>query len=262
MSLYSKEKPRNLSECLESIKRQTVQPSEVVIVFDGPLTDELYLTVSSWSEILPIKIVRLKENVGLGKALDIGLRSCLNEMVARMDTDDICDHLRFSKQLIEFKKDPELVICGSNIDEYSEGMERIISSRKVPVNTGSIVLYSRLRNPFNHMTVMYKKRNILEAGGYVEHDFMEDYNLWLRLINNKVGMMNIELPLVKARAGHMMLGRRRGVKYIRSELKLLKLKREVYGYDNYITAYSMMRCFSRLLPISVLGKVYKVSRKW
>jgi glycosyltransferase involved in cell wall biosynthesis len=260
MSLYGREKPGNLDQCLESIKGQTVQANEIIIVYDGPLSEQLCRIVDGWSEVLPITVVKLKDNVGLGKALKIGLNICTNELVARMDTDDICDHSRFSKQLAEFQEHSDLVICGSNIDEYSETMEEIISSRNVPVNTGSIVLYARFRNPFNHMTVMYKKEKILEVGGYIDHAFMEDYNLWLRLIKNKVEMKNIALPLVKARAGYSMLGRRRGIKYISSEIKLLRLKNDVYGNNIYVAVYSLMRCFSRLLPISVLRKVYEFSR--
>ena len=115
MSLYIKEKPENLVECLESILCQTVMPDEIVIVKDGPLTDELEKTLADYAAKNPelYTFVPLEKNVGLGLALAEGMLHCKNELVARMDTDDISRKDRFEKQLAEFEKTPSSIFAAA-----------------------------------------------------------------------------------------------------------------------------------------------------
>ncbi|MCF0114853.1 MAG: glycosyltransferase, partial [Erysipelotrichaceae bacterium] len=101
MSLYYKEKPENLRQCLDSLLNQTVLPDEITIVKDGPLTDELEEVLKEYKDINPdlYTFVPLETNHGLGLALAEGIKVCRNELVARMDTDDISVSNRFEKQL-------------------------------------------------------------------------------------------------------------------------------------------------------------------
>ena len=135
MSVYIKEKPEYIRACFDSLLRQTVQADEWVIVEDGPLTDELYSVLDEYQKAYPglIKRVPQEKNQGLGAALRSGIPECRNELIARMDTDDIAREDRFEKQLAEFEKDPELDICGSQIDEF-EHDPSIITARRITVN--------------------------------------------------------------------------------------------------------------------------------
>ena len=120
LSLYIKEKPEYFRECMESVLSQSVKPDEIVIVKDGPLTDELEHVLEGYvrkSREL-YTIVSLNTNRGLGVALKEGILRCKNELVARMDTDDVARRDRFEKQLFEFRNDPSLDICGSHIEEF------------------------------------------------------------------------------------------------------------------------------------------------
>ena len=101
MSLYIKEKPEYAQACFESLLKQTVQADEWVIVEDGPLTDELYALLDKYQKNYPglIKRVPLEKNQGLGLALRAGVPKCRNELIARMDTDDIAREDRFEKRL-------------------------------------------------------------------------------------------------------------------------------------------------------------------
>ena len=120
MSLYIKEKPEHFSACIESILSQTVLPDEIVIVLDGPISDELKVVLDSYVEKHPklFNIIPLQENKGLGLALQEGMLHCKNELIARMDTDDICRKDRFELQLKEFENDLNLDVCGSHILEF------------------------------------------------------------------------------------------------------------------------------------------------
>ena len=162
MSLYIKEKPEYVEECFQSLLRQTVQASEWVVVEDGPLSDGLYEVLDKYEKEYPglIKRVPRPVNQGLGMALQAGVPECSNELIARMDTDDICREDRFEKQLAEFEKDPDLDIIGSCIDEFEDTPEDIVASRNVPLTDEEIKKYQKRRDGFNHMTVMYKKINV------------------------------------------------------------------------------------------------------
>ena len=215
MSLYIKEKPEYLTACMESILVQTVLPAEIVIVLDGPITEGLQSVLDKYMQKVPelIRLVPLAQNRGLGLALAEGIQHCSYELVARMDTDDICRKDRFEKQLAEFEKNPQLDICGSHIAEFETDHKQIKSYRRVPLTHEEICQYQRKRDSFNHMTVMYKKSAVLNAGNYQHALLMEDSLLWIHMIQSGATMMNIDEELVYARAGDEMIARRGGYSY-------------------------------------------------
>jgi glycosyltransferase involved in cell wall biosynthesis len=245
---------------MESINRQTVQPFEVVLVHDGALTENLYRVIDQWRDKLNIVDVKLETNQGLGKALNVGLQHCSCDYVARFDTDDINHHTRFEKQLAFMKRNPEVSLCGGHIAEFDYTPETTTGHRTVNVGASSVMRINR-QNPFNHMTVMFKKGCVLEVGGYQHLHFMEDYYLWLRLHAANKSMMNIDDVLVYVRVGNGMLERRRGAKYAKSEFQILSkiLKLGVCRKPSTIAFFTVRACL-RLLPESVLAKVYKKTR--
>lgn len=217
MSIYIKEKPEYVKECFESLLNQTVKADEWVIVEDGPLTPEMYTLLDNYSSKYPelIKRIPLKENKGLGLALREGIIHCSNELIARMDTDDIAREDRFERQLDEFMKNPKLDICGSHIIEFEGNIENILSKRKVPINHNKIANYQRQRSAFNHMTVMYKKSMVLKAGNYEHCPLMEDDMMWIRMLMVDAKCSNIDDYLVYARTGYAMIERRGGWDYLK-----------------------------------------------
>ena len=217
MSVYIKEKASYLDECLQSLLEQTVKPSEIVIVFDGPVTEELRACVESYKKKHPdlFIILDIKVNRGLGPALADGLLACSYELIARMDADDIARNDRFEKQLEQFNNDPSLDICGSNIIEFTDNIDNILSIRRVPLTHQAIVDYQKTRSAFNHMTVMYKKSAVLRAGNYQDAPLMEDDLLWVHMIQTGAICKNIDANLVYARTGYDMIARRGGWNYFK-----------------------------------------------
>ena len=260
MSLYIKEKPQYVEECFQSLLRQTVQADEWVVVEDGPLTEELYAVLDKYQKEYPglIKRVPFKENRGLGLALQSGVPECTYDLIARMDTDDICREDRFEKQLAEFGKDPDLDIIGSNIDEFEDTPDTIVAKRIVPVTDAEIKKYQKKRDSFNHMTVMYKKKAVLDAGNYQSCPLMEDTYLWCRMMKNGVKCMNIAEPLVYARIGKDMFDRRGGWAYFK---KYKTGKKMVYdtGYISWFDYSSVIviQFFVALVPRRLRGWIFK-----
>lgn len=259
MSLYDKESPKNLFECLSSIAQQSLKADEVVLVYDGFINQNLKDIVSDFKDILNIKIIELESNVGLGDALKIGLINCSNELIARMDTDDICYKYRFEYQVKKMLENSDLDMVGASIIEFDQNDNKRL--KKLPLTNEEIKLFAKWKNPLNHMTVMFKKQSVLKAGNYKKHLFMEDYNLWLRMISIGCHIINIEEPLVHARTNNMV-DKRRGLKYLSSEIKLMKLKRELnfVGFINGILIF-FVQSITRILPKFILSSLYNKDRK-
>ncbi len=224
MSVYQKDSPEFLRRALESLAAQTVLADEVVIVKDGPVGAELDATTASYHEKLPIVEVQLEHNVGLGLALNAGLRRCERDLVARMDADDICVRDRFEKQLVFLKQNPDADVVGGAIAEFHEDYTKIESIRRMPCSAEALGKVARRRNPLNHMTVMFRKASVIAAGNYQHCNgpmvSLEDYHLWARMLMQGARLCNLEDVLVYARIGNGMQRRRGGLPDLREEIKL------------------------------------------
>ena len=262
MSLYIKENPQYLRECFESLVAQTHPADEIVLVFDGAVTPELEAVVSEFETKLPLNLVKLPKNLGLGKALNEGLKHCSHDWVFRMDTDDICLPERFEKELEFIQQHPNVVLCSGHIAEFSDDKTIITSYRKVPIGNTAIKKSCLKRNPFNHVAVAFCKNIIEEVGGYQHHLFLEDYNLWLRVIAKGYEVGNLDETLVLVRAGDSMVSRRKGKEYIKGEWQLFKLKRSLKLQSLLPNFFIfILRASVRILPTNLLKMVYKFLRK-
>lgn len=260
MSIYIKEKPEYARQCFESLLHQTAQASQWVIVEDGPLTPELYALLDEYEQGFPglIKRVPLPENRGLGLALAEGMHHCEYELVARMDTDDVCREDRFEKQLEEFAKDPELDICGSHIVEFEDSVENIVARRTVPLTDANIKKYQRRRDGFNHVTVMFKKSAVLKAGNYQSCLLMEDTFLWANMFNSGAKAANIDEDLVCVRIGQDMFERRGGWAYFKKYKTGRKQVYETGFISRWDYVYTLVIQFVvAIMPNKLRGWVFK-----
>lgn len=265
MSVYKKEKPEYLMECFESLLAQTVQPSEWVIVLDGPLTPELNEVIKNYSQKYPnlIKTIPLEQNVGLGLALREGVTHCSYDYVARMDTDDVCVVDRFEKQVNFMKENIEIDICGGQIAEFEGEVKNIVSIREVPLTDNEIKKYQKTRSPFNHMSVFFKKDAVLSSGNYEDAPLMEDDMLWGRMALAGKQMANLSDILVYVRVGNDMIKRRGGIKYYKkykaSRKKMYELG--MISHNDY-TKTLFVQFIVALMPNNVRKFVfYKLLRK-
>lgn len=260
MPIYIKENPQYLSRALDSILiSQTIKPTEVIIVEDGPLTSVLYETLENYQSLFPdvIKIFKLKNNMGMGFAMNHGLNKCNYDWIFRMDSDDIASSMRFEKQLAIIKTNKYDVI-GSSIQEFNHEVGDLKRFRVMPEEHKKIIRMMKTRNPINHMTVAYRKTMALKAGGYWDRRYFEDYNLWYEMHKIGARFYNIKESLVYARIGNNMVARRSGLAYYKFERTLMKK----FLNDSFITKFEYIRTLAfkfllRNLPVSLLDFVYK-----
>lgn len=222
MSVYKNEKVINLKYSINSMLNQTIKPDEIVVVKDGPLTNDLDSALEEYKESHPklFQFVELKNNVGLGLALNEGLKVCRFNLVARMDTDDISLLDRCEKQLKVFDENPEIAIVGTNTDEFYDTPTNIITSREVPESHDEIMKFSKRRSPFNHPTVMYKKEVITKLGGYSDLRRNQDYELFIRLLNSGYKSRNINESLLLFRANKENDKRRKSWERVKLDISL------------------------------------------
>lgn len=234
MPLWYKENPAYFQTSLNSIVNQTIPPFEIVFVRDHEIPNSLTNIIEEETQGNSIKIVYADAydcfGKGLGSILARGLLHCSCPLVARMDSDDIALPDRCEKQLKKFCEDPELDIIGGTIAEFSDSPDQIVSYRKLPENHEAIIQFSKLRSPFNHPTVMFKRQAVLKAGNYNSTlSKCEDYDLWFRLLNSGAKAYNIQDVLLDFRAGVQMLERRKDKEHF-AQYKALKKRMRSSGF--------------------------------
>ena len=258
MTVYDKEKPYNLRKSLLTSYQQTIKPTEIILVCDGELTQELYDEIERIKSEIPIlKVYQLDTNVGSGPASRFGVEKCNTELIARMDSDDYSVETRFEKQIKAFEENPNLIMVGTNILEKNTEFTAL---KTVPEKTEEIREYSKFRNPFNNPSSMMKKEYILKVGNYRKFRYLEDYDLTVRLIhdNPTKDFLNIQEPLVVMQTDDSSYLRRGGLLYVKTEFFL-----QVDFYKRgYLTKFELcrnifVRNIVRVMPNSVRKLIYK-----
>ena len=261
-SVYKNDKPEFIRVALDSmLKEQTVKPDEIVLVQDGPVPYEtsrlLIEYLDKYGE--KINIIKLEENKGLGNALMLGVKYAKYDIVARMDSDDICISDRFEKQLAYLDAHPECDIVGGQITEFIDTPGNIVGKRNVPCDNDAIYHYMRSRCALNHPTVMFRKKAVLDAGNYQDWFWNEDYYMWIRMMERGCVFANLPDVLVNMRSGLDQYGRRGGRKYFDSEIgiKKLMLEKGMITRKEYFINYIQRFIIQLLLPNSVRGWVFR-----
>lgn len=260
MAVYYKDNVDFFKYAVDSMLNQTIKTNDFVLVCDGELSDELNAAIDSYTDKFPeiFHVIRLKKHQGLGNALREGVLACSNELIARMDSDDFSEPNRIELQLKEFSDDPKLSVCGGQIAEFEKDIDQITGIRAVPCSELKIRKFAKARNPVNHMTVMFKKADVIEAGNYIELNLAEDYYLWVRMLCENKKFKNIAQVLVYVRTGNGMYQRRGGLQYVGKMIlvqkKMLELK--FISFHEFIFNI-LLRSIAALLPSNVRGSVYK-----
>lgn len=260
MSVYYKEKPEYLQQSMESILHQTILASDFVLVCDGPLTPELDSVIEEMQQQFGtvLHVHRLKENGGLGKALNAGLEQCTCELVARMDSDDVSRPDRCEKQLQIFAEHPEYSLVSGIVEEFDGNIHYVTGRRVVPETQEKIIQFAKKRNPFNHPCIMYKKSAVQAVGSYQDFYLLEDYYLWIRMLQKGYLGYNLQEPLLWMRAGSAMYKRRGGWKYVESQRKLFAYMAKS-GFISQIDYWiqSIVRLVGAVMPNKLRALVFK-----
>lgn len=259
MSVFYMEKPKNLVESISSILTQTIPPNEIVLVKDGTLTYELEQIIQDFVQHYPklFTIIEIEQNKGLGNALQLGIVRCTNELIARMDSDDIAAKNRCEKQLNIFMKNPQLSIVGSNVAEFSGTTNNITAFRNVPKSHLDIIAFAKRRSPFNHPSVMYKKSHVLDCGNYSNWKHCQDYELFIKMLANGYQAYNIQENLLYMRTNDLHQ-RRKSKQHLKYFIKSRKtaLNSGIAGWNDFILCI-IAQLMIYIVPTKITQKIYK-----
>ena len=255
IATYSKDDPLLFAKAFSSIIDNSVLPYEIVLVVDGPIPLTLENKIEEIKNIHPTKILRLNENKGLAFALNAGIELITTEWVVRCDSDDINHSNRF-ETLIEYMNE-NYDLIGSVIKEYQKD-GRFVAEKSVPITENDIREYIKNRNPFNHMSVAYRRRFVISCGGYPELYQREDYGLWIMMLSKGAKAINIPSPLVDVTAGEDMYKRRGGFRYAMGEFELQRLLVQC-GFKGLVHAIfsGAARIVIFISPVPIRAFIYK-----
>lgn len=246
-------------ESVESMMKQTIMPEQFVLVQDGPLGEELISIIDEYTKKFPDIFTNVisEHNIGLGAALTLGLKHCRNELIARMDTDDISLSNRCELQLKAFETEPELDILGTFSSDFEGDINNIISSRVVPIEQKDIYERAKRRSPFNHVTVMFKKTSVMKFGGYANLRRSQDADLFGKMLYGGCKARNIDKVLVMVRLSPDRMKRRKSWSHAKNIIGIRKNFWKM-GYASFLD-FSIVFCaqiFMCLMPLWAQNIIY------
>lgn len=287
ISIYENNVPELLRAALYSLLGQTLLPDEILIVADGPVPVLLEQEVQSFRfkvQSLPqssppspsspqrsllashpggkgvpeVTYLPLEMHGGLGEAMRRAVEVAKGDYVARMDADDICLPDRFEKQMKCFEEDPTLSVVGGQIAEFDGDVKNITGRRVVPLRHDEIVKYMKSRNGMNHVTTILKKKDLVDSGNYQPFFLLEDYYLWIRMIQHGFRFKNIKEDVVLVRAGKEQMDRRGGIEYFIRQCEVFKymLKANFISLPRFLMNITERGIVHVLLPIKLRSLVY------
>ena len=261
-SVYHNDTPDFVRMALDSmLVHQTLKPSEVVLVRDGVVPDKLEALIAEYETMYHdiVHVIRLEKNGGLGKAMKLGVEVAQNDIIARMDSDDICSPNRFELQLKYLELHPNVDIIGGQMTEFIDTPDNIIDKRIVPCDNEDIYDFMKNRCALNHVTVMFRKEAVLKAGNYQDWFWNEDYYLWVRMMIAKCKFANVPNVLVNVRSGADQYARRGGRKYYESEkgIKKLQLENKMITKKEYLYFVSQRYILQILMPNWLRGWIFR-----
>ena len=258
LPIYKKVNFKIFVKSFESIFKQSLLPTELLIIYDGPIPGNIRTFVDTKKKNYKfIKILNFSSNNGLGKALRIAVKKASYNYIMRCDADDISVKNRFEDQVAFMKKHSQIDVLGSNIVEIYNNKN--FSIKKLPKENKDLKKYSLFRNPINHSSVIFKKNKILNSGNYIDMPFFEDYYLWLRVLNTGGKIHNIQKNLVLMGVDDNYYDRRSGLKYFINYVNFLnKIKKDkIISYLIYILNF-ILRFHIVYLPRNIIQKVYNL----
>ena len=261
MSVYKNDKPKDFEVAVRSVYAdQTVKPSEIIIVVDGPIPTDVQKSINSLKEEIDVlNVIYLEHNMGHAIARQTGLDAAKNDIIAIMDSDDISAPDRFEKQMSFLEENTNIDIVGGNITEFIGNLDNKVGKRIVPNHNQDIYDYLKYRCPFNLVTVMFRKQAVIDVGGFIDWYCEEDYYLWIRMALNNASFANLSDDLVNVRVGKEMYARRGGMRYFKSEARLQKymFKKGIISCGQLIYNITIRFILQVCMPNKLRGIIFK-----
>jgi len=185
-----------LERAVKSILQQTFEDWELLLIDDGSTDGTKALIEMFASNDKRVRPVFFPENRGIVAALNAGWSEAKGEYIARMDADDESHPDRLQKQAGFLDQHPGIALVASRVrhggdGEAQKGYALYIDWINSLLTPEEIFLNRFVESPFAHPSVMFRKKNAELFGMYREGDFPEDYELWLRWLEQDLRMAKL-----------------------------------------------------------------------
>lgn len=260
LPVYKSDDPEFFKVAVRSVYNQTVQPSEIIVVVDGPIPDTLKSTLYDLQNEIPIlRIEWLEKNMGHCIARQTYVNAAKYDIIAGMDSDDIAAPNRFELELKYLEEHPDVDIVGGQMSEFIGEPSNIVGNRVVPLTNEEIYKYMKKRCALNHVTVMFRKDAIVRVGNYQNWPWQDDYYLWVRMMIGNCKFANIPETLVNVRSGEGQYARRGGWKYFVSErdIQILMYKNKLISLPLMVINIIIRFVVQVAMPNKVRGFVFR-----
>lgn len=256
MTIYHGTNAAELAVALQSLAVQTHPADEVVIVFDGPVAEDVEHVATGFAGTQNARLIRLPVNRGSGPASQAGLETIESDFTARLDSDDAACPERFERQLAYLEAHPEVAALGTAVEEFEHLLGDATRIRTLPPNPAQ---YAKMNSPINNPSVMFRTDAAKDVGGYRDVPFMEDYDLWARMLAGGWELRNLPEPLTYLRVTDAQ-HRRRSASETRRAERMMQRNLVRYGLiSRPRAAFNLIaRNVYRLLPIGVVKRVNTV----
>ena len=240
----------DLARALDSLASQTRPANELVIVVDGPVGEGVRRVVEGQDA----RVIWLEENVGAGPASQAGLSTIDSDYTARLDSDDAAKPERFARQMEYLEAHPKCGALGTAVEEFTRQPGDTGKVRALPEDPHA---YAKMNSPVNNPSVMLRTRAAKQVGGYRDVHFMEDYDLYARLIAGGWQVRNLPDALTDFQVTDAQFSRRTGREMFAAEAQM---QRNLVAYglvSRPRAAFNLAaRSAYRALPTGLLRRVY------
>ena len=262
MATYAAENPLFLKQSLNSCLGQDLKPVQIVLVLDGPVGTAQEHVIQSFHrtaghEQIDVCVVRLERNVGLGRALNAGLERCTQPYVARMDSDDISHPRRFAVQWRMLSEKPEIDLLACPQADFDTDPTNPYQIKRVPERHDEIVKVLKWRNVISHPSIVFKRALVAKLGGYRHLLYLEDYDLFMRMVRAGARLHAIQEPLILVRVNRSQHARRGGWHHL---LRDIRFRWDLYRHGDIslplCIGSSVLYGAFRLAPTNVKRMMY------
>jgi len=194
-----------LSECLASLRAQTLTDHEVVAVDDGSC-DASPASLEAWAREDSRLRVLHTSRIGLVPALNLALVEARAPLVARMDADDVAHPERLERQARRLDEGARVDVLGCRVEHFPEPGVPVAGGMRVYVDWLNGLLDHEamererfVESPLVHPSVAMRRQTLSDLGGWRDFDGPEDYDLWLRAFEAGLRFEKLEEVLLRWR---------------------------------------------------------------
>jgi glycosyltransferase involved in cell wall biosynthesis len=219
-----------IQDSLQSLLRQTYEHLELMVIDDGSEDRSFEIITAFAKQDSRVRVFKHASNIGLVATLNEGFDLATGDLIARMDADDICYPRRLELQVAEFTRNPDLCLCGTNVD-YLFFRNRIMEMPHRPYSSNEIRIINIFEVFFVHPTVMFNRAMMNAAGLRYDPGFphAEDYDLFGRIsFSHPVAQIDVKGVVVRRQA-HDSVASRHRAEQVKSHFRVMAAQLQRFG---------------------------------